>query len=162
VAVDERLLLPASERYAGTFYKVAGPLLMRAPENGFHIVIISGGYGLVLPNEPSGNYEAVFKPSMWPRGLLQRALLSYAKRHGLVHIRAFVARSTAYRSVLDIGSWQDNGIEDAILFTPVVRGGGALVKTPKALGEAFCAAIDGELSAEWISSDGTPIEAHSL
>jgi len=99
---------------------------------------------------------------MWPRGLLQRALLSYANRNGLVHIRAFLARSTAYRSVLETGRWQDGGIQDAVLFAPLVRGGGALVKTPRALGEAFCAAIEGSLSSEWISSDGVPIETHSL
>jgi len=63
--LDESLLLPVFERYHGEFYTVARPDLIAAPKRGLHVLIISGGYGVLLPEEPIGTYGAKFSPSRW-------------------------------------------------------------------------------------------------
>jgi hypothetical protein len=69
-SVDERLVLPAWRRYGrGQFYVQAREVLADAAERG-HIVIISGGYGLVRANEYIGDYNFIYRPAVWPVGLL--------------------------------------------------------------------------------------------
>ena len=122
-SIDERMLLPAKERYIGAFYKAAEHALSYRDNREHHVIILSGGYGLLQADEPIGIYDAVFRPAWWPRGLVQRVLLAYAKRHDLAHVRAFVAASTAYRRVMESVSWHGSDIEDAILVSPIMRGG---------------------------------------
>ena len=55
--LDESSLLPAWMRYDGMLYQIAQPDLETATVKGRNILIISGGYGLVLANEPIGDYK---------------------------------------------------------------------------------------------------------
>ena len=57
--LDETTLLPAWQRYSGTLYQIAAPVLVQALTSGAHILILSGGYGAVLADEPIGWYEAI-------------------------------------------------------------------------------------------------------
>jgi hypothetical protein len=151
---DETSLVPAWQRYDGALYRAAGRRaigdLMQA---GAKVVILSGGYGLVLASEPIGIYEALLKPSWWPRSILQRCLLAYANEHGIHSVRAFASATTSYRRVLQTIFWRDAGIDDALLLTPQAAPGG-MVKSPATIGEALDALSKGVLYEGWRSSYG--------
>jgi hypothetical protein len=126
------------------------------------VLIISGGYGILTLEEPIGIYDAVFNTAWWPIGLLEAAILAYAKQHSLSRVMAFLSASTSYRKLFDRVDWQASGISEAILLSPLIAGGGAMVKAPRAQGEAFSAVLRGEFSADWRSSDGASIEWHRV
>jgi hypothetical protein len=81
--VDETTLLPAWRRYTGGLYKAAAQALASIEEHGLNTLIVSGGHGLVLAGEPIGNYDAIFRLSSWPRGLLEEVLTAYVRRRKL-------------------------------------------------------------------------------
>ncbi|MGH8982563.1 MAG: DUF7664 domain-containing protein [Acidimicrobiia bacterium] len=93
---------PALEWYTGQPYETAGfrSLLLGALERGLHCLIISGGYGLLCPEEPIHSYEAHMPTqtrSVWERRL--RVLLpNYIKRYAIG--RVFVSVSNAYAQCL--------------------------------------------------------------
>ena len=66
-------VLPAWRRYTGTFYQNAQPALADAVARG-HVVIISGGYGIVRADEPISWYDKVLQLAEWPPGLLSQPL----------------------------------------------------------------------------------------
>ena len=78
--VDEHTLVPAWQRYDGTLYRAARRCISDLVERGTerHLMILSGGYGLLMDNEPIGMYGAVFRRSSWARGLLEEVLVAYA------------------------------------------------------------------------------------
>ncbi len=156
--LDETSLVQAWQRYNGTLYQAASRSLRSAVEKGLHVLIVSGGYGLVLMEEPIGIYEAVFKTSWWPRGLLEDVLIAYCAQNNLTSVRAFMARSTGYGKLVHQVPWKKAGIDDALLLAPQATTG-AMVKTPRALGEAFAAFLSGELDENWASSDGLRLDA---
>ena len=120
--VGERTLAPAWQRYSGRFYHAAGGALAEAVRQRLHLLILSGGYGVLLAREPIGRYEAVLKTSWWPKRVLEGVLAGYAQRHRLKRMRAFVSRTTAYRLVVERTDWQVAGVNDAVLLMP---GGGS-------------------------------------
>lgn len=122
-----------------------------------HVLIISGGYGVLPLGEPIGKYDIQFSLSQWPAGLLGSIVTGYAQRHGLLHVRAFFAATTSYQKAVTGLPWAKAGIRDALLITPVIKGGGASGKSPRTQGEAFCAALNGELTPDWCSRSGIPI-----
>ena len=159
--VDESTLVPAWKRYSGTLYQSAGRALREAVEADRKIVILSGGYGVVLATEPIGYYEAVFKPSWWPRGLLERVLCAYATREGVTSVRALASAPTPYRKVIESATWGPS-VRDALLLMPASGGGGAMVKTPRAQGEALARLLRGSLTTGWTSTDGLSLDSMSL
>jgi cytoplasmic iron level regulating protein YaaA (DUF328/UPF0246 family) len=66
IGIDERMLLPARQRYNGKLYCASGKTLDDLAHSGAHIVILSGSYGMVAATELIGWYDAAFKPSWWP------------------------------------------------------------------------------------------------
>lgn len=154
---DERQLLPAWRRYAGMFYICADPALADAVDTGLHILILSGGYGIVKACEPIGTYSTRLILAAWPRGLLEEVLLTYAARHRLNAVRAFVSASTDYCRVVCRTQWGDAGIEDAAILAPETARG-AMVKAPRAQGEALSAMLTGRLADDWRSSDGLRLQ----
>lgn len=155
--IDESSRMPAWRRYQGTLYQSAGEVLSKVARDQTHILILSGGYGIVSAIEGIGTYDAVFKPSWWPRGLLERVLAAYASAKEIRHVRAFVSASTSYRKIVERVDWRSAGVEDAILLVPD-RTAGAMVKAPRAQGEALASFLEGELSPEWTSSDGLSLD----
>lgn len=151
--LDETTLAPAWQRYTGSLYKAAGGVLSQAVDASMHIIIISGGYGLLLADEPIGTYNARFNLSDWPRGLLEECLLHYASSNRLQSVRAFMAGSTDYGKLLRRVSWRQSSIHDAVLITPETATG-AMVKAPRALGEALSALLTNSLTPGWRSTDG--------
>ncbi|MBK8961047.1 MAG: MarR family transcriptional regulator [Proteobacteria bacterium] len=67
--LDENHLMPAWQRYAGTFYAAANKALVDAVAIGLHVLILSGGYGLVTAGEAIGNYamrlNRRLRPAEW-------------------------------------------------------------------------------------------------
>lgn len=160
--LDERKLVPAWQRYHGSLYQAARDELGKYLNGGNgHIMVVSGGYGLVLAGEPVGIYNAMFKKSWWPRGLLEEVLLDYAKKHHVKHVRAFASMTTEYGKLIKGVRWGAAGIEDAWLLAPEPALG-AMVKSPRAQGQALAAMLRGELTNRWTSSDGLCLHAIPL
>lgn len=150
--VDERTLAPAWQRYGGRFYQAAGAALSEAVGRHLHLLILSGGYGVLPAREPIGLYEAKLKTGGWPGHVLESVLAGYARRHRLKRMRAFVAGSTDYRKVVERTDWKGAGVDDAILLMPE---SGSQHSVPVTLGEAFAALIRGAtLDRSWRSSAG--------
>jgi hypothetical protein len=76
--LDMTRVLPAWRRYTGTFYQHANPALADAVTHG-HVLIISGGYGILRAEELIGWYDRQLNLADWPRGVLESALTLSAK-----------------------------------------------------------------------------------
>jgi hypothetical protein len=134
---DTARVLPAWRRYTGAFYQYARPALADAVAAG-HVVIISGGYGIVRGDEPIGWYDKVLQLADWPVGLLESALITEARRCGAQTVVAFASATSEYTKLLRRTRWQQAGI-DARLVTITGVTGGALREVPRRLGQAFSA-----------------------
>jgi hypothetical protein len=155
--LDETRLLPAYQRYQGTLYSTAHQDLAAAVEQRTQIIILSGGYGILLAEEPIGTYERTFNVRDWPRGLLEECLVTVARRLGATRAVAFCARSTGYAELVRRTPWKRNGFEATLAFPELEGRGGAQVLVPRASGEAFGALLRGQLDASWRSGDGLPL-----
>jgi len=153
--LNDAQLMRAYKRYAGTLYSIAGESIGRALHLGWSCVILSGGYGVVSADEEIGMYDARFEVSRWSPGLIGDVVTEYAIARGLSDVLAVVGRSTPYAEVLRRYRWSDQ--VRLRLAAPTVRGGGAMVKTPRAIGEAVRDVVSGGLAPGWTSSDGVPI-----
>jgi GNAT superfamily N-acetyltransferase len=126
------------------------------------VVIISGGYGLVVAEEPIGKYNRVFSLADWPPGLLEACLVTVTRRLGVDRVLAFCARTSDYAKLVRRVKWHQVGVE-AVLVLPDLRGaGGAQVLVPRASGEALKAALEGSLTTTWHSADGTEVRTERL
>ena len=153
--LNDAQVMTAYKRYAGTLYSIAGESIGRALHLGWSCVILSGGYGVVSADEEIGMYDARFEVSRWSPGLIGAVVTEYAIARGLSDVLAVVGRSTPYAEVLRRYRWSDQ--VRLRLAAPTVRGGGAMVKTPRAIGETVRDVVSGGLAPGWTSSDGVPI-----
>lgn len=160
-AIDELSLMPACRRYSGELYNYAASSIGAAIDAGHRILIVSGGYGVLLAEEPIGTYEKIFALRDWPRGLLERCLIEFAKRAGIRSVVAVMAASTDYAKVIRRVNWQSAGVH-AVLVAPVGEGGGALKKVPRAQGQAIATLINDGLTNDWRSSDGFALQFTEL
>lgn len=160
--VDESTLRPAVERYDGHLYRVGGGVAIRSlMEQGSHVVILSGGYGLVLPEEAIGRYDCEFRPSMWPDRIVERCLSSLIAGAGVREVVGVLSATTAYAKVFRRTKWPAN-VEGVFLLTPEPVSG-AMAKAPRAQGEALTAiATTGEIPSDWMSTDGLRMEVARL
>lgn len=161
-ALLDKTLMPAYLRYsAGELYKHAATSIGEAVTAGQRVLIVSGGYGLILADEPIGWYERPFNLPDWPNGLLEECILEYARRERLRSVIAIIARTTNYAKL--IRRVKDWGGLEAKLVTPVAHGcDGAQKKVPRAQGEAVAALINAGLDQAWRSSDGLRLAIESL
>ena len=159
--IDETSLIPAWQRYNGSLYQASRDAIETALDAGLHMTIVSGGYGLVLAAEPIGCYEAVFKTSWWPGGVLEEALIGYLRQHKLRALCAIASASTGYARLLRRANWHLAGLDSAVLLTPEETTG-AMVKSPRAQGEALSRLLRGEIDLNWTSSDGLHLKCSSL
>lgn len=160
--VDGSRLLPAYERYSGHFYGALDDTFVQAVEKNVPVLILSGGYGVVLPKEPIGSYDARFRRSWWPDRIVERSVAAYAAEVEAEIVVAFLSSSTEYAKVIRGVRWGD-GVRKAHLLTPDNEGrGGAQRAVPRASGEAFDAFVRGELSEDWRSNEGLRIATETL
>lgn len=151
--VDESALLPAVERYIGSLYKAAGSAFAVLLDSEADVLIISGGYGVVLAREPIGLYDQKYRESMWPNDLIPRCLAAYACRIRAESVVGLFSTTTEYVSTFRKTSWPRT-VKQAFLISPE-RTQGAMVKAPRALGEALeVISRDHTLRPNWTSSDG--------
>lgn len=161
--VDERTLVPAWQRYDGHFYMAAQEALSAAIRMDLHILIVSGGYGVLLADELIGNYSARFELTSWPEGLLEKVIARYARHHRLKHMRAFLSASSDDRKLMERVHWRAAGVDDAVLLIPKFSGqGDARTVVPRAQGQMMEAFIKDELKQGWRSSDGLSMNSIRL
>jgi hypothetical protein len=126
-----------------------------------HVLIISGGYGLVLGAEPIGDYNATFRTGVWPARLISCCLVAYAARHRLTTVVGFAAASTDYAKPLRRASWPHD--TTAWLLSPSVVGGGAPRRAPTAIGQAVAALVEYDtLDSTWHATDDMVFNATRL
>lgn len=153
---DERRLMPASSRYAGRLYESAGHLIAKPPPGANH-VILSGGYGLVLPEEPIGDYDRKFRIGDWPSDLLEQCLLEVTRALDCARVVALCADTSDYARLVRRTPWKRLGI-DVRLGCPDMAGrGGAQLLVPRAMGEALSALATGGIDEGWSSGDGVSL-----
>ncbi|HHQ47483.1 MAG TPA: hypothetical protein ENK19_01190 [Acidobacteria bacterium] len=152
--------MPAIDRYTGMLYRTGDFGLRTLLDRGAEVVIISGGYGLVLAQEPIGWYEAVFEPAAWPNRLVERCLAAYVQSTGARNVVGILAATSSYAAVFRRTPWTAG--TQVFLVSPRSPGGrigGAMVKVPRAQGEALDElGSSGRLLPEWRSSDGLMME----
>jgi hypothetical protein len=134
---DTTRLLPAWRRYTGAFYQQASLVLADAVATN-HVVIISGGYGIVHACELIGYYDRELHLGDWPTGLLESLLIGEAQRCATHDVVAFASTSTSYARLLRRTPWRQSGIS-ARLVTFLDVTDGAMGKVPRRLGQAFSA-----------------------
>ena len=155
--LDESLRMPATERYCGSLYKASGRMLAHVERAGAGLAIVSGGYGVVLAGEKIGWYEQRFDEAMWPNELVGRCLAAYAEAIQARTVIGLFGKTTPYAKAFRSVKWSAD-IHDAWLVSPELRGGGALVKVPRTLGESLAEiGSTGALGADWKSSDDVPV-----
>jgi hypothetical protein len=143
--------MPALRRYTGSLYVAAADKLEAAlAERLPHLLILSGGYGIVHARDPIGWYERHFRPRDWPSGLLADVIAAYANQYRLSRARVFAAGTTPYARFLEKVPWNAIGLTDVILYSPE-RTTGAQKKAPRSLGEAVVSIITGEFGDDWRS-----------
>lgn len=98
--------IPALFRYSGNMWSVEGfrEALKEAVSNGLHVLVESGGYGLIRIEEKIQNYEASMNRTapVW-RSVLPLVLSNYILRNAINSI--FVAGSGQYLQILRRGKW---------------------------------------------------------
>ena len=151
--IDESTLLPAAERYTGHLYQEAGDALGVLAGAGADILVISGGYGVVLPLEPIGWYDQGFRNPMWPNSLVARCLSAYADAISATAVVGLLSLTTQYARAFRKTHWPD-GVKQVFHLWPESKAG-AMVKSPRAQGEALKALSRNRcLHPGWTSSDG--------
>ena len=116
-SLNETCLLPAWRRYEGLLYKEAEKAIARAAATGMPIVIISGGYGLVLGEECIGWYNRRFSLRDWPPQLLEECLMDVTQACRVPRVVAFCAQTTDYAELIRRAPWSQRSI-DAWLASP--------------------------------------------
>ncbi|TDO51504.1 hypothetical protein EV643_103243 [Kribbella sp. VKM Ac-2527] len=105
--------------------------------NGAHVVILSGGYGLLRAEELIGWYEKKLRLADWPAGLLENALTDEAVRVRAQWVVALASTTTDYARLIRRVPWSRTDAAEALLVTLADAGAGAMVNVPRALGQAF-------------------------
>ena len=119
--INEQTLIPAWKRYQGSFYRTACAALKKVEKERLHLLILSGGYGVVLAGEPIGFYDAPLNLCRWPGRVLEEVLAAYVRHHRLQVMRAFIPVDCGYkpyRELVERVDWRAAGVDDAVLFTP--------------------------------------------
>ena len=159
--LDDSRLEPAWRRYTGFFYAEAGEGLAEAVAATPHILILSGGYGVLTARERIGYYDRIFKPGDWPDRLVQRILEHYVQASDLSRVAAFAGASTPYAQALRRVRWPAS-VEMATLIAADFHGGGAQRAVPEANGGAFTAYVDGRFTPGWRTSADVGFELEPL
>ncbi len=151
-------LVPAIVLYSGTLYKVEGFLnaIGNALATGLHILIISGGYGLLRAEEPIHKYEAYLGRSdgklrsFWKR-ILPGIVADYAERNKIKNV--FITGSKPYSDVLGTEGWTI-GRTVRWYIPHASEGESPYIAVPKKCGEAIRDLLNGlmsgrELDGRW-------------
>lgn len=157
--LDDSRLLPAWRRYVGDCYQTKAA--EQAVAIGARALILSGGYGILLPTESIGWYCRTLHLSDWGGHLLERCIEAYATKHGLRIATAFMARTGNYAKV--IRRWGGLGVDSAYLVSPdTVERRTSQKLVAMGYGEALRAFLQGTLCNGWSSESGVHVGIEQL
>jgi hypothetical protein len=128
--------------YDGFMYRTAGfksSVLDFLKQGIGQFGIISGGYGLVLPNEKIYKYNCRLSDSknIWLKYGLPYIVSDFAATIKARHIVGFFGRSTEYAKLIRKVRWLHDDLESVRIYHPTPDGkGGYLKRTPSFLGKA--------------------------
>ena len=160
--IDETTMASAIDRYNGMLYRTARRAMAHLMREGAHVVIMSGGYGIVVATEWIGMYDSEFKHSMWTDRIVERCLTGYTEKVAITTVLGVMSASSGYADVFRRTEWPLK-VSQVLLATPECVNNGAQVKVPRAQGEALVAiAHVGELVKGWRSSDGLAMQVELL
>ena len=159
--VDESTRLPAIDRYAGHLYKSAGPAAFSTlSQSRAGVLIVSGGYGVVLADELIGDYNMAYRASKWPRNLIGRCLAQYAECIGASTVVGLFSATTSYARTFRRAPWTCSRV---FLAAPEPPASAAMVRVPRAQGEALAAiSCEHRLRPSWRSSDELRMQVTQL
>lgn len=139
--------------YTGHLYTEATKRLLLVPPADVRFLIMSGGYGLLRPDEVIEKYDVHMGQtySVWKAGL-PAILDAYVRSNGISAVHGIVSRTSPYRRVLNVA--RRGGLP---LTMHVLRytGGGALRAVP-ALQAKLLGALMGSDRVDHV--DGVPVE----
>lgn len=159
--IDESTVEAALNRYDGTLYQIGRSAIADLLRKGAQVLILSGGYGVVLAKEPIGMYDSKYRTSAWRDRIVERCLAAYARQAAVTTVVGIMSGSSAYAVAFRRTEWPTT-ISRILLVTPERRLG-AMVKAPRAQGEALVAIADsGKLGDGWRSSDGLAMEITNI
>ena len=160
--LDESLLLPAAERYAGTLYQAADDtldVLARAGAS-LHHHLWRIRRCPAPPRRLAGTIRS-FGNSMWPKGVVARCLAAYADATGAAVVIGLLSGTTQYARSFRSVRWP-TAVEHVFQVSPQPVAG-AMVKAPRAQAEALKAfSRDQYLQPGWTSSDGLKMQMTRL
>jgi len=159
VGLNETRLMPAVDRYSGFLYEQGRAAIRSLLGQQCEVLILSGGYGIVLAEEAIGMYDQRFDPSMWGRHLVERCLRAIACVTPTREVVGVLAGSSTYAAAFRGTDWPAG--RRVTLVTPE-RSLGAQVRAPRAQGEALRALAMGGIPPGWRSSDGLSVEVEDL
>ena len=159
--LNESSFCPAWRRYTGQFYNNCRHGLDLALKQEFPVLILSGGYGVVWADEVIGTYEQRFHVPDWPPQLLEKVIAYIVNRLSIKAVRAFVSATTDYGKLVRRVPWQGTTANEVLLIAPEATTG-AMVKAPRAQGQALEAMVLGTLTSDWRSIDGLRLSVTSL
>jgi len=128
--------------YDGFMYRTAGfkSSILDFLRRGIgHLGIISGGYGLVLPNEKIFQYSCRLSDSkkIWLKHGLPYIVSEFAAVIKAKHIVGFFGGTTDYAKLIRKVCWLHDDLESVRIYHPTPDGkGGYLQRTPTFLGKA--------------------------
>jgi hypothetical protein len=165
-ALELSHLMPAYKRYNGYLYEAMVPTLGTAIERGYlpHLLVLSGGYGILRAEELIGFYNRKLAANDWPGDLIHAVLAAYAQKHRLRRARLFATGTSPYATVLrKAAPWVRYDVTDVLLFTPErISRAGAQLKAPRALGQGLAAMLRGTFDDSWRSIDALTLHSERL
>ena len=146
---DAATYLPAIQRYDGRFFQSLGVEgRHKLGVCGHHVLLMSGLYGLLLPNEPIQLYSCPLLPQVaraWQDDdLLTEVLCEFVEKHGIAKIIDLTAVD-AYRKRIDWGEVARAGTEVLHCFDTMAAGDYTLVSFGKLLGTQLVDQSEDEL-----------------
>lgn len=138
--------------YTGHLYTGATKRLLRDPPAGVRFLIMSGGYGLLRPDEVIEKYNIPMDQTykVWKDGL-PAILDAYVTSNGITAVHAIVSRKSGYKRVLDDAR---NGGLPLIMYALQYTGAGALRAVPALQAKLLGALMD---SDKVDGVDGVPV-----
>jgi hypothetical protein len=118
-------------------------------------LILSGGYGLVLPDEFIHDYNQKMNLAYWTRHKIGDAIAEFIRLGGYQRIYAFLPLST-YGRVMELVPWTDarlSGLAEAGLFyVDIPPRSGAQHHVPRGLGEALAIFLNSNMNKQRVLS----------
>lgn len=148
--------MSALDRYSGSLYSVdnfretvKAAYLMK----NVHILIMSGAYGILLPNERIHYYERPIKAQYWKQNRLPDVIGEYIKKNNISHVYGFFSFSTDYMKIMKSINWNRlryiANLEIARTYYVDFRGtGGAQVIVPQTTGMLIVSFIKSEFNQD--------------